>query len=71
MGRREPIQLVVRAGLELGASELQVRRSNRSATLPESDRKELRQCNISIVDSALKNIVEKFQRQKKAKCIKI
>ena len=30
---REQIQLVVRAGLELGASELQVQRSNRSATL--------------------------------------
>ena len=27
-------QLVVRAGLELGASELQVQRSNHSATLP-------------------------------------
>ena len=31
---REQIQLAVRAGLELGASELQVQRSNRSATLP-------------------------------------
>ena len=29
----EQIQLAVRAGLELGASELQVQRSNRSATL--------------------------------------
>ena len=27
-------QLVVRAGLELGASELQVQRSNHAATLP-------------------------------------
>ena len=31
---REQIQLVVRARLELGASELQVQRSNLSATLP-------------------------------------
>ena len=31
---REQIQLVVRAGLELGTSELQVQRSNHSATLP-------------------------------------
>ena len=31
---REQIQLAVRAGLELGASELQVRRSNDSAMLP-------------------------------------
>ena len=31
---REQIQLTIRAGLELGASELQVRRSNHSATLP-------------------------------------
>ena len=31
---REQIQLAVRAGLELGASELQVPRANRSATLP-------------------------------------
>ena len=30
----EQIQLVVRAGLELGASESQVQRSNRSTTLP-------------------------------------
>ena len=30
----EQIQLAVRAGLELGASELQVQRSNHSATLP-------------------------------------
>ena len=33
---REQIRLVVRAGLEFGASELQVQRSNRSATLPPS-----------------------------------
>ena len=31
---REQIQLAVRAGLELGASKLQVQRSNHSATLP-------------------------------------
>ena len=31
---REQIQLAVRAGLELGASELHVQRSNHSATLP-------------------------------------
>ena len=31
---REQIQLAVRAGLELGASELQVQRSKHSATLP-------------------------------------
>ena len=31
---REQIQLAVRVGLELGASELQVQRSNHSATLP-------------------------------------
>ena len=31
---REQIQLAVRAGLELGASKLQVRCSNHSATLP-------------------------------------
>ena len=31
---REQIQLAVRAGLELGASELQVQCSNRSSTLP-------------------------------------
>ena len=31
---REQIQLAVRAGLELGASESQVQRSNLSATLP-------------------------------------
>ena len=31
---REQIQLAVRAGLELGASGLQVQRFNRSATLP-------------------------------------
>ena len=31
---REQIQLAVRAGLEQGASELQVQRSNQSATLP-------------------------------------
>ena len=31
---REQIQLAVRAGLELGAPELQVQRSNHSATLP-------------------------------------
>ena len=31
---REQIQLADRAGLELGASELQVRPSNHSATLP-------------------------------------
>ena len=31
---REQIQLVVRAGLELRASELRVQRSNHSATLP-------------------------------------
>ena len=31
---REQIQLAVRAGLELGTSELQVQRSNRSAMLP-------------------------------------
>ena len=31
---REQIQLAVRVGLELGASELQVQRTNRSATLP-------------------------------------
>ena len=31
---REQIQIAVRAGLELGASELQVQRSNHSATLP-------------------------------------
>ena len=31
---REQIQLAVRAGLELGASELQVQRSNHLATLP-------------------------------------
>ena len=30
---REQIQLEVRVGLELGASELQVQRSNHSATL--------------------------------------
>ena len=30
---REQIQLAVRVGLELGASELQVQRTNRSATL--------------------------------------
>ena len=30
----EQIQLVVRAGLELGISRFQVRRSNHSATLP-------------------------------------
>ena len=30
----EEIQLAVRAGLELGASQLQVQRSNRSATRP-------------------------------------
>ena len=33
---REQIQLAVGAGLELGASELQVQRSNRSATLPKN-----------------------------------
>ena len=33
-GYQEQIQLAVRAGLELGASELQVQRSSRSATLP-------------------------------------
>ena len=33
---REQIQLAVRAGLELGASELQVQRSNQSATLPSN-----------------------------------
>ena len=32
----ESMQLAVRAGLELGASELQVQRSNHSATLPPS-----------------------------------
>ena len=31
----EQIQLAVRAGLKLGASELQVQRSNHLATLPE------------------------------------
>ena len=31
---REPIQQAVRAGLELGTSELQVQRFNHSATLP-------------------------------------
>ena len=31
---REQTQLAVRAGLELGASELQVQRSNHSATPP-------------------------------------
>ena len=31
---REQIQLAVRVGLELGAPELQVQRSNHSATLP-------------------------------------
>ena len=31
---REQIQLAARAGLEPGASGLQVQRSNRSATLP-------------------------------------
>ena len=31
---REQIQLAVRAGRQLGASELQVQRSNRSAMLP-------------------------------------
>ena len=31
---REQIQIAVRVGLELGASELQVQRSNHSATLP-------------------------------------
>ena len=33
---RKQIQLAVRAGVELGASELQVRRTNHSATLPPS-----------------------------------
>ena len=33
-GCQEQIQLAVRAGLELGASELQVQRSNHTATLP-------------------------------------
>ena len=32
----EQIQLAVGAGLKLGASELQVQRSNRSATLPKN-----------------------------------
>ena len=36
----EQIQLAVRAGLELGASELQVQRSNHSATLPLLEHKE-------------------------------
>ena len=39
---REQIQLAVRARLELGASELKVQRSNRSATLPPNDRAKLR-----------------------------
>ena len=34
---REQTQLVVRVGLELGASELQVQHSNRSATLPPNE----------------------------------
>ena len=40
---REQIQLAVRAGLELGASELQVRRFNHSATLFKS---KMRETNI-------------------------
>ena len=39
---REQIQLAVRAGLELGAYELKVQRSNRSATLPPSHGAKLR-----------------------------
>ena len=35
-------ELAVRAGLELGASKLQVQRSNRSATLPEKTDLKLR-----------------------------
>ena len=34
MGLPEKIQLVVRAGLELGISKFQIRRPNHSATLP-------------------------------------
>ena len=34
LGTREQTQLAVRAGLELGALKLKVRRSNHSATLP-------------------------------------
>ena len=38
---REQIQLAVKAGLELGASELQVRRSNHSATMPPQEWKDI------------------------------
>ena len=42
---REQIQLEVRAGLELGASELQVQCSNHSATLPPAS------CCLPVVQS--------------------